>query len=184
METNMKTKVASDKLGVNPTTVQRWIREFDLHCDVNEKGHYLISASVFHALEEIQRQLQQGFTKKEVVLPTEQENKNKAGEDTISKETPTMIETSVFEERFAQVMATVDQLEKKVNQKADEVVEYQVLNHRQEMDHMSEVLTKLEERMDRIEEALTERPKNVVSIEEPKLKKQAPKKRLASLFSF
>ncbi len=57
METIHKTKEVADLLNVNPTTVQRWIKYFNIECETNEHGHYLLTESHLTLLTSIQAQL-------------------------------------------------------------------------------------------------------------------------------
>ncbi|WP_082407126.1 MerR family transcriptional regulator [Bacillus sp. JCM 19041] len=38
----LKTKEVSKAIGVNPTTIQRWTKFFEIKCEVNEQGHFYI----------------------------------------------------------------------------------------------------------------------------------------------
>ncbi|WLD91784.1 MerR family transcriptional regulator [Alkalihalobacillus sp. AL-G] len=141
----VKTKAVSKKLGVNPTTIQRWVKYFEIPCPKNEHGHYLFREEDIQVLSTIQKQLQQGLQMSDIKIQERTTNESiqlsKSG-------------ISEMDERFKKLHSQLDILEKKVSQKADEVLSYQVLQHRKDLDHMATRLTDLEEKMVVFEEQL------------------------------
>ena len=180
MEKVFKTKEVSEELGVNPTTVQRWIKYFDIPCKTNELGHYLIAEKELEYLLNIKERLNRGFTMKEI------REKNDPVQ-VVKEKKERMIAASVFEEKLEQLMIHIEQLERKLSVKADEVVEYQVLQHRSELDSLFSMITKIDERMSRIEQNLPVMEQKVVGGVESNIPEQLKKPRRNSLmriFSF
>ncbi len=180
MEKVFKTKEVSEELGVNPTTIQRWIKYFDIPCKTNELGHYLIGEKELVTLQNIKERLNRGFTMKEI------REKNDPVQ-IVKEKREKMVAVNVFEEKLEQLMIHIEQLERKLSVKADEVVEYQVLQHRTELDSLFTMITKIDERMSKIEQHLPEMEKKVVggvvnNVPE-QLKKPRRKSKLMSIFS-
>ena len=71
----MKTRVVSKKLGVHPTTVQRWVKFFDLDTRKNEHGHYLYTDNDLALFQEIKQQLENGLALSEISLPSREKTK-------------------------------------------------------------------------------------------------------------
>ncbi|MFN7252254.1 MAG: chromosome-anchoring protein RacA [Anaerobacillus sp.] len=180
MEKVLKTKEVSEELGVNPTTVQRWIKYFNIPCKTNELGHYLIAQKELETLLNIKERLNRGFTMKEI--------REKSDPVQVVKEKKEkMIATNVLEDKLEQLIIHIEQIERKLSVKADEVVEYQVLQHRSELDSLFTMITKIDERMSKIEQQLPSLEKKVVGgVEDhvPQHIKKTRKNRLMRIFSF
>ncbi|WP_349407533.1 MerR family transcriptional regulator [Pseudalkalibacillus sp. SCS-8] len=144
MERLVKTKVVSKKLNVNPTTIQRWVKYFDIPCPKNDHGHYLFREEDIDRLHEIQQLLKQGLQMSDIKL-NDREEVVKPQKGAGLKE---------MDASFNQLQEQLNLLESKVSQKADEVLSYQVMQHRKDMDQMSTRLTELEEKMLVLEEQL------------------------------
>ncbi|MCT8138938.1 chromosome-anchoring protein RacA [Anaerobacillus sp. CMMVII] len=180
MEKILKTKEVSEELGVNPTTVQRWIKYFDIPCKTNELGHYLIAEQELNTLQNIKERLNRGFTMKEI------REKNDPVQ-VVKEKKEKMIATNILEDKLEQLMIHIEQLERKLSVKADEVVEYQVLQHRNELDNLFTMITKIDERMNRIEQQLPVITQKVVGGSEhnvPEQLKKPRKNKLMRIFSF
>ncbi|EIT86632.1 polar chromosome segregation protein [Fictibacillus macauensis ZFHKF-1] len=172
MEMVFKTKTVSDELGVNPTTIQRWVKHFNLPCQKNDHGHYLFSEEDIESLREIKQQLDSGLLMNDIAIVEGKKEKQ--------KEQPRTPSIAALEDRFALLIQQIERLEKKVEEKADDVLSYQVLQHSTEMDEMMNKLTVMEERMQEMEGHVT-RTLELATVE-PMLKK--PRKNwLVSLFS-
>lgn len=146
MERLVKTKVVSRKLNVNPTTIQRWVKYFEIPCPKNDHGHYLFRPADIERLEEIQDMLQQGLQMSDI--------RQQEGNGIKVVQPKKRNELNEMDAYFQQLQEQLDVLESKVSQKADEVLSYQVLQHRKDMDQMSTRLTDLEEKMLVLEEQL------------------------------
>ncbi|MDN4522857.1 MerR family transcriptional regulator [Fictibacillus fluitans] len=148
MEMVFKTKTVSEELGVNPTTIQRWVKHFNLACQKNDHGHYLFSEQDIEDLREIKKQLDAGLLMGDIQIAAA---KTKEAE-------PKAQPAIAFDERFDQLMAQIEKLEKKLEEKADDVLSYQVLQHATEMDDMMKRLVKIEEKIEDIEVKLLKMP--------------------------
>ncbi|WP_100372749.1 chromosome-anchoring protein RacA [Bacillus sp. FJAT-45037] len=183
MEMTMKTKEVSDQLGVNPTTIQRWMKFFGIRCETNEHGHYFFSIEQVDVLKAIQQQLQEGKKMREVDLS---DHANFLSLPSQTTEKVGRVQTVVYEEKLDQVMKRVSDLEFQLSQKADEVVSYQLLKHRSEIENMMKLLQKLESRIDKMEEKV-QHDRNESLVDLPYAARMEPKRKWKSfkqIFSF
>ncbi|WP_216829202.1 chromosome-anchoring protein RacA [Alkalihalobacterium elongatum] len=171
MENALKTKEVSDLLGVNPTTVQRWVKYFNIHCQMNEHGHYLFQTPQVETLREIKGQLSEGKKMKDVMVSNNSVISN-------SETQEDMMPTFKYEQKLEMMMARIEELEEKLASKADDVVTYQLLNHRKEIEAMSKSLLSIEERLDQMDEIIKQNIK--MPLEEMPQKRRS----LMQLFSF
>ncbi|MBH0174344.1 MerR family transcriptional regulator [Fictibacillus sp. 23RED33] len=138
----MKTKTVSEELGVNPTTVQRWVRHFNIQCDKNEHGHYLFKQDDIDQLKEIKAQLDNGLLMSDIQVQSMHSTEQ-------SMELPTQ-----FEDKFNRLNKAIEALEKKVEEKADGVVSYQMLQHATELEELIKKMENMEARLQDLEVAL------------------------------
>ncbi len=155
MEMTLKTKEVSEQLGVNPTTIQRWAKYFGLICETNEHGHYLFTNKHVEVMKYVQDQLHQGKRMKDVDLSS---FSNVILQQLSKKEK--MIDTVMYEAKLEVVMKRVEDLEHKLSQKADEVVSYQLLKHRSELEDMMKLIQGLEERLTDMESKIQHQSQN------------------------
>ncbi|MDQ0255249.1 chromosome-anchoring protein RacA [Evansella vedderi] len=176
MEMSLKTKDVATKLGVNQKTVQRWIRHFGLKCETNELGHYVISQVVYEQLAVIQEQLNSGKRMSEISL------KGVEKKLTTSEQ---MVSSQHLDERFNRLLFQIDQLDRKIQNKAGEVVEIQMLQHRKEIDEITETLERFDLRLKNLENALNNEADKVIPLKtQQKEIQRSKKRRFASIFSF
>jgi chromosome-anchoring protein RacA len=168
MEMVLKTKTVSEELGVNPTTVQRWVRHFNIQCDKNEHGHYLFKQEDIEQLREIKAQLDNGLLMSDIQIQSFQSSEK-------SVELPTQ-----FEEKFDRLNAAINALEKKVEEKADAVVSYQMLQHASELEELIKKMENMEARLQDLEVALL---KNNYPEEKLYVKEKPKKNWFVSLFT-
>jgi chromosome-anchoring protein RacA len=168
MEMVLKTKTVSEELGVNPTTVQRWVRHFNIQCDKNEHGHYLFKQDDIEQLREIKSQLDNGLLMSDIQIQSFQTAEK-------SVELPTQ-----FEEKFDRLNAAIRALEKKVEEKADAVVSYQMLQHASELEELIKKMENMEARLQDLEVALL---KNNYPDEKLYVKEKPKKNWFVSLFT-
>lgn len=168
MEMVLKTKTVSEELGVNPTTVQRWVRHFNIQCDKNEHGHYLFKQEDIEQLKEIKSQLDNGLLMSDIQIQSIQTTDK-------SLELPTQ-----FEEKFSRLNAAIEALEKKIEEKADAVVSYQMLQHASELEELIKKMENMEARLQDLEVALL---KNKYPEERLYVKEKPKKNWFVSLFT-
>ncbi|MCM2674381.1 chromosome-anchoring protein RacA [Alkalicoccobacillus plakortidis] len=145
MDGSIKTKDISLKIGVNPTTVQRWTKYFNIRCEQNELGHYFYTEEQVKTLLFINQQLKSGKKMKEIQLDQGYTKKQ------ATPQTSPSVSSAEYQEKLHEMMTHIQEIDAKLSQKADEVVSYQLLKHRSEMDEMSVLLKRLENRLIRME---------------------------------
>jgi chromosome-anchoring protein RacA len=121
----MNTSEVAKLLGVSASTIQRWVKQLELPMERNERGHYHFNQEDIDLLKNIQSQIQNGTLLQEIA-PV-QEKKPRKG---ILKTAP---ESNAELERLYTI---VNELEAKVNSKADSVASYQLLQHRREIEDL------------------------------------------------
>ncbi len=141
----LKTKQVSDELGVNPTTVQRWVKYFDLSCEKNELGHFLFTSETLEELKGIKNDLRRGYSMEKI--------KSKGSS---TKATPEkIVSQQLFEQKLDRFSLRLEQLERQLEEKANEVITVQVLQHRTELDELVKKVTLLEEKLTELEDHTT-----------------------------
>ncbi|WP_246625093.1 MerR family transcriptional regulator [Fictibacillus nanhaiensis] len=164
----LKTKTVSEELGVNPTTVQRWVRHFNIPCDKNEHGHYLFKQEDIEQLREIKIQLDNGLLMSDIQI------------ESFSTPEKSFELPIHFEEKFKRLNEAIESIEKKVEEKADAVVSYQMLQHASEVEELIKKMENMESRLQDLEVTLLK--KNYP--EETLYVKEKPKKNwFVSLFT-
>ncbi|WYP28309.1 chromosome-anchoring protein RacA [Alkalihalobacillus sp. FSL W8-0930] len=147
MDGYIKTKDISERLGVNPTTVQRWTKFFNIPCEQNELGHYFYTEEQVLVLSEINQELKAGKKMKDIQIDVGQLMATQEPSRSVKQAVP----SAEYEEKLQEMMTHIQDIEQKLTQKADEVVSYQLLKHRSELDDMSAMLRRLENRLIRME---------------------------------
>lgn len=164
----MKTVDVAKSLGIHPSTVLKWVKMADIELERNESGHCEFTEENVEAL----KNFQQNRNRQAVV---------KVVEKVVEKE-----EVILSDERAQDMQKQLDQLflrlienEKRTEEKAGEVVTFQILEHRSEIDRLNKVITKLENRVVEIESQLK-------SEDSLKAKKPVPRWRsfLTGIFSY
>ncbi|MBF0708960.1 MerR family transcriptional regulator [Alkalihalobacillus hwajinpoensis] len=136
----LKTKQVSDELGVNPTTVQRWVKYFDLSCEKNELGHFLFSNETLEELKSIKNDLRRGYSMEKI--KSAGKNNSKVA----------MVSPERFEQRLDRFSVRLEQLERQLDEKANEVITVQVLQHRSELEELVKKVSSLEEKLSELED--------------------------------
>ncbi|MDQ0338060.1 chromosome-anchoring protein RacA [Caldalkalibacillus uzonensis] len=186
----LKTKEVAKRLGVSSRTIQRWVRNFNLPYQTNARGHYTFEEQHIKLLQQIRDQLHAGVPL-EKVAPTEKSNEGGAGsnlsvtdptspkQDTEPNQTAaTSLYDSSVKQALTKVEAQLENLEKSISTKADEVVYEQMIIHRRELDRLTATVSQLEYKLDELEHKITEL-KALLQVKE----EHQPKKRF-SFFSF
>jgi chromosome-anchoring protein RacA len=169
----VKTKTVSRQLDVNPSTIQRWVKHFDLPCHKNNHGHLLFTEEDIDRLKEIKNQLKHGLSIEDVKLAKEDQ-----APVTHVKKTKG-VTMNEYERRLDELVERTNHVESKLSQKADEVVNVQLYQHRSELDDILKTITNVEERIQSIETQLTGLKKE----ETVKHEKQPKRNWIVSLFS-
>lgn len=169
----VKTKTVSDQLDVNPSTIQRWVKNFDLPCRKNNHGHLLFNEKDIKKLEQIKVQLNNGLSMEDVELYSEPDESRKTG-----------ISISDYEKKLESMVSRMNGVEETLTKKADEVVSIQLYQHRNEIDHLTETIGNVEDRLQTIEAQLSSlnSPSYSEGKDKPVKKKKLKKNWLVSIF--
>lgn len=130
----MNTSSVAKQLGVSSSTIKRWVKQLKLNLEKNEMGHFTYRQEDVDLLMTFKQQ------QNEALLVY---NEIGAGKDYLRKGA---VHTSIVDDN-ALLLNRIKCLESIVQSKADQVVEYQILQHRREMEEMQATLEKLEERI-------------------------------------
>lgn len=135
----MNTGEVAKLLGVSASTIQRWVKQLELPLERNDRGHYFFNESDIKILKEIQTQIQHGSLIQEISVGQEKKQ---------LKATAIADDKNNWTENLAIKM---NYLENKLNDKADSVVSYQLLQHRREIDDLQNQVNVLTEKLQMFE---------------------------------
>ncbi|MBD1379680.1 MerR family transcriptional regulator [Metabacillus arenae] len=168
----MNTSAVAKELSVSTKTIQRWVKQLNLPMERNELGHYFFTDKDIDLLREVQTQIHNG-----VLLQEIQVTKPKRTGHLVEKKEATIDDEWL--ERLKEV-------ERKVNEKADSVVSYQLLQHRQELEELQEKIKSLQMQLDELQKQKELLGKdNLLVFDHPHKKpKQKRKNLISSLLSF
>lgn len=137
----MNTSAVAKMLGVSPSTIQRWVKQANLQMERTELGHYQFSDESIEVLKDIKNQLNNGVLLQDLKLKGKKSRK------------ATVLAPPAFNGLTEELSARMDKLEKKVDGKADDIVSYQILQHRRELEEMQEEIAKLKELIESLNQA-------------------------------
>ncbi|MEK5393456.1 MerR family transcriptional regulator [Margalitia sp. FSL K6-0131] len=168
----MNTATAAKLLGISQSTLKRWIKELDLDMNRNELGHYDIQDEDISVLKQVKKQIQNGTFLQDVTISR---NKVRKGKTAI-----------LLKESTADILVQrMNDLEKKLNEKADKVVSYQLLTHRKEIEDLENEINRLNTHVELLEKKLAENESKDISNNNANSYKINKKRNLFStLFNF
>ena len=136
----MNTSAVARLLNVSHSTIQRWVTQLNMEVERNQLGHYQFSDEDIALLRKIQDQLNEGIILQKVSI-----SEKKIRKATVQKQ------HSETNKEHDQLIERVVRLENGLKTKADDVVSYQLLQHRSEMEDMHKLVKKLEARIEALE---------------------------------
>lgn len=139
----MNTTTLAKTLGVSTKTIHRWIKHFNLTCRKNENGHYIFDETNLEFFAHICEQMRSGIPVSEMNV--------KAPRRGIFKSMNTPIEQQPTQKQFASLLERIEQNERKIEDKASEVVSYQLLQQRREIEELNEKIKALEEQFHKLQ---------------------------------
>ncbi|RSD25467.1 MerR family transcriptional regulator [Mesobacillus subterraneus] len=152
----MNTNAVAKLLGVSPSTIQRWVKQANLQMERTELGHYQYSDESIGILRDIQEQLNNGILLQDLKIKGRKTRKATAT-------------TVVPDGTLDKISSRLDEMEKKLAGKADEVVSYQLLQHRREIEDLQNEITRLNEIISSMQEAAAQKEKELIKKDEPSL---------------
>jgi len=129
---NLKTREAAERLGVSQTTVKRWASHFPSSFRKDPLGHYIFSQREFGLLQYIRSEIEHGRTLEQISLPGPPADES-AGRTS----------ATALAEDTREVLLRMSEIERSLDQKADEVVSAQVRQHREELDELRRTVAQL-----------------------------------------
>jgi chromosome-anchoring protein RacA len=162
-------------LGVSISTVQRWVKQLKLPMEKNDRGHYLFKEEDIELLKDIHQQIQQGILLSDIAPHYERKARIGVIKDTSS------------EPAIEKLSSKITELEIKLNDKADSVTTYQLLQHRREIEELQNQIKSLTNKISLLEKQLSpqvdaEKP---LTIEKASKERKTKKKNFVShLFGF
>ncbi|MGV2938831.1 MerR family transcriptional regulator [Mesobacillus sp. LC4] len=150
----MNTSAVAKMLGVSPSTIQRWVKQANLQMERTELGHYQFSDESIEVLKDIKDQLNNGVLLQD--LKVKGRKHRKAAIPAVKPDLP-----------VEKLMKRMEEIEKRLDRKADEVVSYQLLQHRREIEELQKEVARLTEVITSMEEAAAQR--ETITQEENKL---------------
>jgi chromosome-anchoring protein RacA len=133
----LNTRSVAALLGISTSTVQRWVKQLNLEMERNELGHFIFSEEDIELLKQVKNQLHEGILLQDI---------------TLAKHKRTGIAKNVHTETDVDELADkIQHIETSLNEKADSVVSYQLLQHRHEIEELQKQITLLTERVSQME---------------------------------
>lgn len=139
----MNTSEVAKLLGVSISTIQRWVKQLELPMERNERGHYLFKEEDIEILKQIHKKIQEGTPLQDIAPNSEKKIRKGA------------VKSDENEKAIEIFSARINELETKLNAKADSVVIYQLLQHRRELEELQNEVKTLAAKVKNLEEQLS-----------------------------
>ncbi|EXX87782.1 RacA protein [Paenibacillus darwinianus] len=155
----MKTKDMAQTLGVSQTTVKRWVARFPDAFRKDRYGHYAFSEQDIERIRYIQLMVEQGLGLDEITLP--QADINPALQPAAAAEEPCDAGGDAGSHPVGltdDLLMTVARIEAALAQKADEVVSFQYLKQREELEDLRSTVERLMEKVEALRKQLAPLP--------------------------
>lgn len=174
----MNTNQVAEILGVSSSTVKRWVKQLELPMERNERGHYTFTNEDLETLTNIHEQIQKGAILQDI---TEIPVKKKRVAVVKRTESVPLIDQTI--------MLKLSELETRINQKADSVASYQLLQHRSDIEELQAHVEMLTAKLEILESHLNAAPSSQDSLLEknsviPITKRKRRKHIFSMLFGF
>jgi len=126
-----KTKDVSELLGVSQTTIKRWASHYSNFFQKDRLGHYIFTEHECNLLLFIKEQVELGNPLDQISLPIKSSStlRNLAIHSNLPDEND--------------LSSRIREVERSLEQKADEVVSAQVLQHRAELDELRQIVNRI-----------------------------------------
>lgn len=158
----MNTADAANELGVSTKTVQRWVKQLQLPASRNELGHYFFTKDDIAILKEVKEQLKNGTPMQDVTVKRPKKTFLIKKNEMVQTEEPAPPLNERLEERLQRFLEheqlerellqkKIAELERKLEQKADDVVSYQLLQQRRELEEERQQIKHLEQKISELE---------------------------------
>jgi chromosome-anchoring protein RacA len=168
----LNTVTVAKMLGVSTKRIHKWIKHFNLPCKKNEIGHYYFDDADVAVFSAICDQINKGVPLTEIKISIPRKGIRKVVTATIS------------DEQYIKLLERIERNERKIEDKASEVVSYQVLQQRREIEELNERIAKLEETVAALSSEKEFRKELPLVLDDGprKLKKPTKRRSIVSLF--
>lgn len=147
----VKSKEAAMSLNVSQTTVKRWASHYPTVFRKDRFGHYTFDEQDLALLGHIKAAIERGETMEQIRLPLAPAN----------AEQPRLLEAFLETAASSELLRAPDsdmltrilQVERRLEQKADEVVNAQIRQHREELEELRRMIEKLTVTVEQAREA-------------------------------
>jgi chromosome-anchoring protein RacA len=132
--TVMRTKDVSEFLGTSQTNIKRWASHYPHYFNKNPMGHYVFTEQEVNMLLYIKNQISQGNILNQIALPV----------DHAPLPMPKQhLPTPEADHPMDDMISRIREVERSLQNKADEVVSVQVLQHRNELEEMRKMIEQI-----------------------------------------
>lgn len=138
----MNSSEVANHIGVSQSTILRWVKQIGLPLEKNERGHYLFSSNDIEQLKEIQEQIQKGILLQDISF-TQLKQVRKG-----------LVRSCENEFEMTKLESKLNNLETRLNSKADSVTSYQLLQHRNEIEELQNHIAILVNRIESLEKQI------------------------------
>jgi chromosome-anchoring protein RacA len=140
----MNTSAVAKMLGVSPSTIQRWVKQANLQMERTELGHYQFSEESIEILKNIQEQLNNGVLLQDLKIKGNKPRKAK-------------VTAAPSDLMYEKLMERINNLENKLGGKADDIVSYQILHHRREIEDLQNEVGRLSDIIESLQQAAVQK---------------------------
>jgi chromosome-anchoring protein RacA len=175
----LNTSEVAKLLGVSVSTVKRWVKQLGLPMERNDRGHYLFTDETIQYLKFIQNQINSGILLHEISPFPEKNIRTGTVKATMEKD-------PIVEE----LASKLNSLERRLEEKADSVTSYQLLQHRREIEDLQNLVKSLNGQIEELESQLSNLKQSItpdlsLAYDQQKKMKNTKKKNIfSSLFGF
>jgi chromosome-anchoring protein RacA len=131
----LKTHEVAKELGMAPRTIRKWVQKYKIPCSKNDYGHYVYNRKAILLLETLK-------------ASSEVAGSMEVYESPLRSTEPTSIihqPNEPKEQKMDLLYDRINRVERLLDQKADEVVSYQLLQQRKEIEDLTKRVGELEE---------------------------------------
>ncbi|WP_404350342.1 MerR family transcriptional regulator [Sutcliffiella horikoshii] len=164
----LKTHEVAKELGMAPRTVRKWVQKYEIPCRKNDYGHYVYDEEALARLETLKAS---GEVAGALDIAFDTDIKEVQFENMSTRNE----ESKALEHRLENLTERVSRTERMVQQKADEVVSYQLLQQRKEIEELTKTVDRLEKMIDQMQTP-------VKKIEPPLIFDQPPQQKRRNVF--
>ncbi|RSL33423.1 helix-turn-helix domain-containing protein [Salibacterium salarium] len=130
-EQSYKTKEVAQRLHVSPATILKWVKKHDIPYSINSYGHYCFEEETMSMFYTIKKENQK------LVYPD-------AGQSDV-------VSSQLAIDRLAATEEKVQMIERMVVNKADDIVTFQLVEHRKTVEKLNKRIQKLEAEVDKLQ---------------------------------